>query len=336
MSSSQLRFVDIGANLLEERFTAGTYRGTVRHEPDLQDIWQRAADVGCRRIILTAGTVQESRRAVHKAREWNKAIRNTSMAGGGGIHFSSTVGVHPTRCQQEFVDQAAERGVSADDILQELCDIARDGMSDGTVVAVGEFGLDYDRLEFCARDIQHEYFVKQLQTLAVQTGLPLFLHNRNVGRDLYHLLAQHRDCWKAGGVVHSFDDTAELATAFMQDLGMYIGLNGCSLRTEESLTVVREALPLDRILLETDCPYCEVRATHPGYQYINTKWEAKAEKKFQPGLTVKNRQEPCHIVQIAEVVAAVKQVPLQELADAVYENSCRLYGFQDDQDDKAS
>mmetsp|Transcript_16208 Transcript_16208/g.30867 ORF Transcript_16208/g.30867 Transcript_16208/m.30867 type:complete len:444 (+) Transcript_16208:667-1998(+) len=328
--SSKLRFVDIGANLLEERFTAGIYRGAFRHEPDLRAIWQRAVDVGCQRIILTAGTVRESRQALAKAREWNNNNDAT------GIHFSSTVGVHPTRCQQEFIDQADERGVSSDDILQELCEIAQDGMSDGTVVAVGEFGLDYDRLEFCSRDVQHEYFVKQLQTLAATTGLPLFLHNRSVGRDLYDLLVQYRECWKAGGVVHSFDDTAELATAFMEDLGMHIGLNGCSLRTEESLAVVREALPLDRILLETDCPYCEVRATHPGYKYIQTKWEAKAEKKFQTGLTVKSRQEPCHIVQIAEVVAAVKQIPIQEFADIVYHNSCRLYGFQDSEEEKAS
>jgi len=50
-------------------------------------------------------------------------------------------------------------------------------------------------------------------------------------------------------------------------------------------------------------------------------------------MTVKNRQEPCHIVQVAEVVAAVKQVPIQDLADTVYRNSCRLYGFQDDDEE---
>jgi TatD DNase family protein len=171
-----------------------------------------------------------------------------------------------------------------------------------------------------------------VQTLAARTGLPLFLHNRNVGRDLYDLLQEHRGCWKAGGVVHSYDDTADLAQSFQADLGLYIGVNGCSLRTEESLEVLRKALPLDRLLLETDCPYCEVRPTHPGYSYIQTHWQAKAEKKFQRGLTVKNRQEPCHILLIAEIVAAVQGVPVHTVAEAAYKNSLDLFGWTSDDD----
>lgn len=192
----------------------------------------------------------------------------------------------------------------------------------------GFFLLDYDRLEFCAKDVQHEYFIKQLQSLAACTGLPLFLHNRSVGSDLYDFLTEYRSCWKAGGVVHSFDDSTALATKLIQDLDLYIGLNGCSLRTDESLAVVRDALPLESILLETDCPYCEVRATHPGHKHIQTTFDTRAEKKFQRGLTVKSRQEPCHIIQIAEVVAAVKNVPVAELAQTVYQNSIKLYGWQ--------
>jgi TatD DNase family protein len=115
----------------------------------------------------------------------------------------------------------------------------------------------------------------------------------------------------------------ELAVGFMEDLDLYIGLNGCSLRTDESLAVVKE-LPLDKILLETDCPYCEVRKTHPGYQYIQTHFEGKSEKKFERGLTVKSRIEPCHIVQVAEVVAGCKDVPVEEVANACY-TSMRLY-----------
>jgi TatD DNase family protein len=166
--------------------------------------------------------------------------------------------------------------------------------------------------------------VRQLQVLAATTGLPLFLHNRSVGHDLLDILTEYRDCWTAGGVVHSFDDSLELAVRFMEDLDLYIGLNGCSLRTDESLAVVKE-LPLNKILLETDCPYCEVRKAHPGYQYIQTHFEAKSEKKFERGLTVKSRIEPCHIVQVAEVVAGCKNVPVQEVADACYDNSLRLY-----------
>jgi TatD DNase family protein len=313
-SQSQHRFVDIGANLLEERFTKGTYRGKFRHEPDLEQILERASRVGVRRIILTAGTVEESRSAVVQARAWRDLYPS--------IDFTCTVGVHPTRCQQVFEDAEASSG----DLLQELLEIAEDGINDGTVVAIGEIGLDYDRLEFCPKDVQHKYLVQQLTILASKTALPLFLHNRNVGKDLYDVLQTHRDCWKAGGVVHSFDDTLELANDFIEDLGLYIGLNGCSLRSDDNLQVAQH-LRLDRILLETDCPYCEVRKAHPGYQYIKTHFEGKSEKKFESGLTVKSRQEPCHIIQVAEIIAGIRHVPLSQVTEACFENTLRLYGW---------
>lgn len=318
-NDSDLSFIDIGANLLDDRFTLGVYRGTLRHEPDLDLIVERAASQGVRRIILTAGTVEESRHAVQVARQWNIDFP--------AIQFYSTVGVHPTRCRQVFENNKEKK--SPDELLQELVEIAQDGISDGTVVAVGEIGLDYDRLEFCSKEIQHRYLIRQLQTLAKTTSLPLFLHNRSVGADLYDVLVEHRDCWQHGGVVHSFDDSLDLANKFIDDLGLYIGLNGCSLRGVDNLAVAK-ALPMDRILLETDCPYCEVRATHAGSKYVKTKFVAKAEKKFQRGLMVKSRQEPAHIVQIAEIIAGCKGVEVKEVADACYASTLQLYGWDKD------
>jgi len=326
---SSYSFIDMGANLLEDRFTKGVYRGTFRHEPDLDLIMRRAMDIGVKRIILTAGTVEESRAAVVRAREWNRQY--------DGLQFHSTVGVHPTRCKQVFENIATDDGggasnpeqnqhverETADDLLQQLLDIAKDGMADGTVAAIGEIGLDYDRLQFCPKDIQRKYLIRQLQELAKTTGLPLFLHNRSVGTDLLDILTEHSDCWKNGGVVHSFDDELKLATQFME-LGLYIGLNGCSLRTPSNLQVARD-IPLGRILLETDCPYCEVRSTHAGFSHIVTKFEAKAEKKFERGKLVKSRQEPCHIIQVAEVLAGCKELPVKQVADTCYENTLQLF-----------
>jgi len=232
-----MQFIDIGANMLDERFTDGKYRGTYHHEPDLDKIMERAVQVGITRLILTAGTVQESREAVQKAREWNKLYPE--------IHFTCTVGVHPTRCQQVFEAKNAD----PDALLKELLEIAQDGMKDKIVVAVGELGLDYDRLKFCPKYVQRKYFLRQLQEVAKPTGLPLFLHNRAVGHDLFNILSENRDLW-TGGVVHSFTDSAELGKEFIEKLDLYIGLNGCSLKTEESLEVVKQ-LPLERLMLET-------------------------------------------------------------------------------------
>ena len=314
------QFIDIGANLLDPRFTDGIYRGTFRHEPDLDLIMERAHKAGVSRIILTAGTVAESREALEKARQWRETYPN--------IIFSSTVGVHPTRCQQVFEPTDASN-VDPDALLDELLEIAKDGMTDGTVVAIGEIGLDYDRLEFCPKDVQQKYLLRQLEAVAKPTRLPLFLHNRSVGSDLYDILKRESESWSGVGVVHSFDDSLELASRFINDLQLYIGLNGCSLRSDKSLAVVKE-LPLTSIHLETDCPYCDVRKSHPGFQYIKTAYEARAEKKFERGKLVKNRQEPCHIVQVAEIVAGVKQLPVADVADQCYRNTMAcFYNNQD-------
>jgi TatD DNase family protein len=176
------------------------------------------------------------------------------------IRFGCTIGIHPTRCQQEFLDNGSN--LSPEEVLSQLRDLAVDGQSDGSVVALGEMGLDYDRLEFCPQETQLYYLKEQLQTFLSHSALndlPLFLHNRNVGTDLLQVLQEYQQPQQdrrppLRGVVHSFDDSLELAQQFI-DLGFYIGINGCSLKTEENLHVVKE-LPLDKILLETDCPYC--------------------------------------------------------------------------------
>lgn len=319
--TTRMKFVDIGANLLDDRYTEGTYHGKHRHEPDWDQVLQRAEEAGVQSIILTAGTLRESRRAIDLVRQLRQENQTTT------IRFGCTVGVHPTRCSREFLVENREDGSTAEQVLSELKALALDGLTDDSVVSLGEIGLDYDRLEFCDKASQQNYLEQQLQAFSDPQldGLPLFLHNRNVGEDLLQVLDkdQSRRCH---GVVHSFDDTLELAEQFMKR-GLYIGLNGCSLKTPENLKVV-EQLPLDRILLETDCPYCEIKATHAGFTSIQTKWDKKPDKKFELGKMVKGRNEPCQIVQVAEVIASVKGIGLEEVAEVCYKNSCKLYGWE--------
>jgi TatD DNase family protein len=109
-----------------------------------------------------------------------------------------------------------------------------------------------------------------------------------------------------GGVVHSFSDDAESRDRILAETEFYIGVNGCSLKTEENLKVAA-GIPLSRLMLETDCPWCEIKATHAGYKMIQTTFETKKDpKKWEEGFCVKNRSEPCHIVQVAEVMAKIK------------------------------
>ena len=79
------------------------------------------------------------------------------------------------------------------------------------------------------------------------------------------------------------------------------------------------------------CPYCDVRSTHEGYSYIQTHMNqnSQSEKKFILGQMVKSRQEPCHIVQIAEIVAGIQQLPIDVVANNCYDNSVRLFGLNE-------
>lgn len=85
-------------------------------------------------------------------------------------------------------------------------------------------------------------------------------------------------------------------------------------------------LPADRILLETDAPWCEVRPSHASAKYIaSPKPKAKDRKKWDPDAWVKSRNEPAGIVQVLEVVAAVKGCEPKELACHVHANTMRLF-----------
>ena len=138
-------------------------------------------------------------------------------------------------------------------------------------MAFGEFGLDFDRLHYCSREIQLHSFEAQLDLAAsLAPQLPLFLHSRAAHTDFVRLLrarfGERLERLERGGVVHSFTGTAEEARE-LTDLGLYVGINGCSFKTAENCEVVR-AIDLGHIMIETDGPWCEVRPSHEGWKYL--------------------------------------------------------------------
>lgn len=315
-------FVDIGANLLDDMYQ-GCYRGKQRHEKDLDAVLQRAWANQLDQIIVTAGTVHESEQALTLTQRDDRLY--------------CTAGVHPTRCSQVF----GTTQDSWEESLEQLKHVIKQGLQQHKVVALGELGLDYARLEFCDVETQKKGLIAQLKLARDNSfhHLPLFLHNRESGHDLLQILKQHYIGSDADatttttttttggrGVVHSFDDSLEVAHEFMK-LGFYIGINGCSLKTQDNLDVVKH-IPLERILLETDCPWCDIRPTHAGWEHVRTKFDVKTEKKYDRDCCVKGRNEPCHIVQVAEVIAGVKGVSVEEVATVSRENAQDLFfGF---------
>jgi TatD DNase family protein len=161
-------------------------------------------------------------------------------------------------------------------------------------------------------------------------------------------------------VVHSFTGTVEEMRELM-DLGLYIGINGCSFKTVENCEVVKE-VRLDRLMLETDGPWCEVRPSHEGYKYLIEKeaqngappeaqaqppkqqpakkknqkkepevperWKVVKKEKWVEGAMVKGRNEPCSIERIAKIVAGIKQVSIEEVCEAAWKNTAQVFGLE--------
>lgn len=223
-------------------------------------------------IITIGSSLRSSREAVQLASRYRQTW--------------ATVGIHPHNAK--FVDEPA---------LIELKDLARNKL----VVGIGEIGLDYYR-DLSPRDRQRQAFKQQLD-LAIELELPVCLHNRESTDDLLAILkkAGERHC----GVVHSFLGDEMLAKQFLT-LGLHLGIGGPL--TFPKNTVLREAVrqvPLDRILLETDCPY------------------------LTPVPYRGRRNEPIYVRYVAEEIAKLKGLAPQDVAVQSTENAIRLFGLSD-------
>ncbi|EPS70402.1 hypothetical protein M569_04356, partial [Genlisea aurea] len=302
------RFLRDPVNFSDGMFK-GLYNGKRYHAADIAAVLNRAWSAGVERIIVvTGGSLEESKEAL--------AIAETD-----GRLFC-TVGVHPTRCK-EF-DESGD----PEKHLEALVSLAKQGIDKGKVVAIGECGLDYDRLHFCPADVQKRYFAKQFE-MAYETKLPMFLHMRAAADDFCNILEQNKNrfCW---GVVHSFTDGARDRDRLLSFTNLFIaGVNGCSLKTRENLDVVR-GIPIDRMMIETDSPYCEIKNTHAGIDFVKSSWASKKKDKYDPECTVKGRNEPCFVKQVLEVVAGCKGISdVDQLSSALYLNTCRVFFPQD-------
>lgn len=164
-------------------------------------------------------------------------------------------------------------------------------------VAIGEIGLDYHWMS-SSKQVQQDFFEVQID-LAKKMDLPVIVHDREVHGDTLDILKNT----KPKGVVHCFSGSKEMAREIIK-LGMYIGLNGVVTfsNARKSLEVVKE-IPLDRLVLETDCPYL-------------------APVPFRG-----KRNDSSLIPHIAEKIGSVLNMDTQELLNITAENGKRLYNI---------
>ena len=168
------------------------------------------------------------------------------------------------------------------------------------VVAVGETGLDY-YYDHSPRQVQIELFCRFIH-MARQTELPLVVHNRDAHREVAALLRREGN-GNLRGVIHCFTGDYEAAKEFL-DLGFYLSFTGIiTFKNADPLRDVVRQLPLDRILVETDSPYL-APVPHRG-----------------------KRNEPAFVRFVAETIAAVRGITLEEVAEATCRNARNLFGI---------
>ena len=168
------------------------------------------------------------------------------------------------------------------------------------VVALGETGLDR-YWDFCPFDLQQDYFDRHIR-LSQKTGIPFVVHMRECEQDILDMLIEARARGPLRGVMHSFTGDLAMAEKCLE-LGMYISFAGMvTFKKNELLRKVAAAIPLDRMLVETDSPYL---SPHP--------------------LRSNRPNQPAFMLHTAQCLADAKEIPLQTLAKHTVENTYRLF-----------
>ncbi len=167
------------------------------------------------------------------------------------------------------------------------------------IVAVGEIGLDYHWSD--NRKEQIAAFERQLN-IAREANLPVVIHSRDAAQDTYEVMKENK-AGELGGVVHCFSYSKEMAEKFM-DLGFYLGIGGAvTFKNARKIREVVEYMPMDKMLLETDCPY------------------------MTPEPNRGKRNDSFQLPYVVNQIAEIKGISPTEVVDITCENAKDLYGI---------
>ncbi|HEX8995333.1 MAG TPA: TatD family hydrolase [Ktedonobacterales bacterium] len=238
-------------------------------DADRASVIQAAFEAGVTRMVTPGVDVETSRLAINLAERYPGQV-------------FAAVGTHPhdaTTLTAEALDQQRELARSPH------------------VVAIGEIGLDYYR-NLSPRDVQRDAITRQF-ALARELGLPVILHNRESHADMIALLRAEGQGLR--GVFHCFIGDQAMARDAL-DLGFYLSFAGpVTYPKNTELAEVAAWAPLDRILVETDCPY------------------------LTPTPFRGQRNEPRHVAQVARRIAELRGVTIDQMAEATSRNAATLF-----------
>ena len=264
--TTQFECIDIGANLTSKKF-----------KNDLENVLTESASAGLSHIVLTGSSERNS-------------VESSKICQRHPGFLYSTAGIHPHDASEYDPVRTAKT-------LEDLYKLDH-------VVAVGECGLDFNR-DFSPRDKQRDCFAAHLD-LASNNQLPLFLHERDAFDTFYSMMQEARGRISRG-VVHCFTGSSANAKAYL-DLDLHLGITGwiCDERRGKHLRDVVKEIPVNRLMLETDCPYL-------------------APRDYRPRI---NRNEPKYLPHILKTVAECRGEPVEELAVEVLKTTKSFFGIE--------
>jgi len=244
------------------------------YQGELDRILARACEAGVDRIITVGYDLPSSIEGLRLADQYSEVY--------------AAVGIHPH-----------DATTTTPDALEDLAQLCRSPR----VVAIGETGLDY-YYDNSPREVQMESFREHI-CLARRLNLPVIIHSRDAHGDTLRILREER-IEQVGGVLHCFSGSWEMAREAME-MGLFISFAGpLTFTNARRLAAIAEEIPLDRLLVETDCPYL-TPVPHRG-----------------------KRNEPAYVALVAARLAELKGMALDELAPILWENSEAAFSWERD------
>lgn len=193
------------------------------------------------------------------------------------------LGVHPSEVE---------------DLTEADMDWIKQKASHEKVVAIGEFGLDYHWPE-PTKEIQKKWFLRQIE-LAKEVKLPIIIHSRDAAEETMDILKQTK-AYECGGVIHCYSYSKEMAKRYIE-MGFYIGVGGVvTFKNAKKLKETVEEIPLEKIVLETDCPY------------------------MAPEPNRGKRNDSSQLIYVVEKIAQIKGLSKEEVIHTTMENAKKMY-----------
>ena len=231
---------------------------------------------GIGRVVNIGADIDSTRRSIALAKEYD--------------FIYAAAGVHPSD-----VDCLDERS------FQWLTWAVEESVEEkGKIVAVGEIGLDYYWEKDQERRNRQKYWFERQMELARSTGLPVVIHSREAAKDTWDMM-QALKCEDIGGVIHCYSYAVEMARNYLNK-GFYLGIGGVvTYKNARALKEVVQYAPLDRIVLETDCPY------------------------LTPEPNRGKRNSSLNLPYVVDAIAQLKGVSAEEVEAITWDNGVKMY-----------